>query len=175
MSVDGDQRVDALRRGAGGAGVGHLEAVLIGGVEQVLPRLGGLHVVLLEEVRVREEAERDEADAGPAVAGVSVFGGRQSLLLRRVLCEYSRVAACGVDVGGAAEEYVDLRIFLLRREAREGLARREADEVDLDSGVLSELLEDLRRVLLRHDRVGVERRRAGRRAEACDERERHDD
>src|SRR5205823_3290942 len=57
----------------------------------------------------------------------------------------------------AAEQHVDPRIVLLRDHPRQRLARGEAEEVDLDAAGLLELLEHRPGIVLRPDRVDVER------------------
>ena len=56
------------------------------------------------------------------VAGVSVFRWCQLLILRNIDGEDVVLLSRRVNVGGAAEEDVDLRIVPLRHEAGEGLS-----------------------------------------------------
>ena len=76
---------------------------------------------------------------------------------RLVRLEHAFVDAGGERLDRTAEQHVDLRIVLLGDDARQRLARREADEVDLDAGRLLELLEHRPRPVLRPDRIGVHR------------------
>ena len=84
---------------------------------------------------------------------------------RLVRLEHAFADAGRERLDRTAEQHVDARVVLFRDDAGERLARREADEVDLDAGGLLELLEHRPRPVLGPDRVDVERlRRHGKRA-----------
>ena len=158
-----EDREDARDRGARRARVGHLQHVLVGRVEQVVPRRRRLQVVLLQELVVGHEHQRIVGDRGPLAVGL--LEARRQLGERRRLVglEHAFLDAGGEGLDRAAEQHVDARIVLLGDDARERLARREAHEVDLDAGRLLEFLEHRPRPVLRPDRVDVADRRRGRR------------
>ena len=88
--------------------------------------------------------------------GSVAYGGRL------VRLEHAFADAGRERLHRAAEQHVDARIALLGDDAGERLARREADEIDLDAGGLLELLEHRPRPVFRPDRIGVDDvRRAG--------------
>ncbi len=164
-----EHRKDARDRGARGARVGHLQACLVGRVEQVVPRRRRAQLVLGEELAAGHEHQRIVGDRGPLSVGLlepgrQHGGGRRLVGLEHVLLDAGRE---GFD--RSAEQHVDPRVVLLRDDAGERLARGEAQEVHLDAARRLELLQHRPRPVLRPDRIDVQRllraRRTGRRCQ----------
>ncbi len=126
-------------------------------MEQIVPRGRRLELVLGEELRVGHEHQRIVGDRGPLAVGLLEARGQHGGRRRLVVLEHVLLDAGREGLDRPAEQHVDARIVLLGDDARERLARGEAQEVHLDAARGLELLQHRPRPVLRPDRIDVER------------------
>ena len=131
---------------AGGGGVGPHEHVLVGGIQQVVPggglgqALGGQ--LLLEPLLVDDDAQNAHVPALPQVIGVVEPRVQVVVVGGVILQERAGLRQRAVQVHGAAHQEVRLGIVHLRLHAGHGVAAAQGDILDLDAGILLELLRD---------------------------------
>ena len=154
-AVDLEDREDARHRGAGGARVGHLQHVLVGGRAGRSTTPAACRLFSFRNLSL---VMNTSGSSAIAVHWPSACLKRAGSLAKDGDLYGSKMPS--LDAGGErldrpAEQHVDARIVLLGDDAGQRLARGEADEVDLDAGRLLELLEHRPRLVLRPDRVDV--------------------
>ena len=175
-AVDFKYRKDARHGCTGRTRVGHLQHVLVGRCQQIVPGCRRLQIVFLEELVVGHEHQRIVRNGDPLTLRLLEPGRQCGEGGRLVRLEEVLVDSGGEGLHRATEQHVDSRIVLFRDDPRQRLARGEAYEVDLDAGCLLELLEHGSRPVFGPDRIDVQRfsRYRRHRSDECQCRDRQD-
>ena len=131
---------------AGRGGVGPHEHVLIVGIQQIIPGFRHLDTLgsqfLLKALLVDDDAQNAHVPALPEMIGI-VKAGIQAVIVGRVICLKSTcIGQRAIQVHRAAYQNVRLRIAHLCLHTGHGIAAAQRDVLDLNAGILLELVCD---------------------------------
>ena len=121
-TIDLKHGEDTCDRCTGGAGIGHLQHVGVGRIEQIIPRGGCCELVISEKFLVGHEHQRIVGNRRPHATNMLESRWQRGSRRRRVRLENAFFHARAVGFDRAAEQHVHFWIALLGNQARQCFA-----------------------------------------------------